>query len=139
VIERTLRLSVGVDRAWRAWTEKIDLWWPPGHRRFQGSTLTLEGHVGGRLVERASGGEEFTMGRVTGWEPSARLTYDFYPGAGPETPTAVEVCFDASEDGSVVRVRHRRGQLSEARWGSTNAKFQASWEALFASFSALVQ
>jgi len=138
LIERTLSLSVDVDRAWHAWTEKIDLWWPPGHRRYRGSTLTLEGRVGGRLVERVSGGEEFTMGVVTGWEPTSRLTYDFYPGASPETPTAVEICFDAVDGGSVVRVRHRRGRLSEERWGKTNATFARSIEALFESLTEML-
>jgi uncharacterized protein YndB with AHSA1/START domain len=133
MIERTLTLRVDTERAWRAWTEKIDLWWPPGHRRFGDSTMRLEGRVGGRFVERARGGEELTFGRIKAWEPPSLLAYDFYPGSGPDAPTEVEVRFTATDGGTRVDIQHRRGALSEERWAGTNARYRASWDAVLPS------
>ena len=39
---RQITVACSVEHAFRVFTAKLDLWWPPGHRKFSGSSLALE-------------------------------------------------------------------------------------------------
>jgi uncharacterized protein YndB with AHSA1/START domain len=110
-------VSVAVDpaEAFRAFTEEIDQWWRRGlEYRVSGrgrGVLHLEPGVGGRLFEEvasASGPRAVETGRVTAWEPPARLVlewraFNFAPGEATE----VEVTFEPARTGTLVTVTHR--------------------------------
>jgi len=57
-----LRLSLPVAcapaHAFRAWTERIDSWWPRSHSESGDPSLTvvIEARLGGRIFERTSAG-----------------------------------------------------------------------------------
>lgn len=133
MIERRIDLTVPPARAWRAWTERIALWWPPGHLKHKG-TMVLEGRIGGRLYER-SDATEFDWGRVVAWEPTDRLAYDFFVPHGSDAPSRVEVSFVAHGTGTRVEVRHGPGHLASGVYASTAIKYAASWDDLIDSFT----
>jgi len=138
MIARSLTVAVGVEQAFETWTQRIDLWWPPSHRA-QPRTLshiTMEGRVGGQLVERSASGEVLRLfGTVTGWDPPGRLAYDFYMGGTQDRPTEVEIRFSASDGGTRVNVEHRQGRMSKERWGRTNRGFDRAWTDVTAAFA----
>jgi uncharacterized protein YndB with AHSA1/START domain len=101
--------------AFRVFTEEIDAWWRRGLKyRVSGKgrgILHLEPRVGGRLfesIETASRTQVVETGRVTAWEPPARLVFDWRAvNFAPGEKTEVEVRFEPSPSGTIVTVEHR--------------------------------
>jgi uncharacterized glyoxalase superfamily protein PhnB len=102
-------VEVGVDpvTAFRVFTEEIDLWWVRGPINFWDSAravaMRIEPGVGGRVLEvyDQATGEALELGRITAWEPGARLAY-----RSSVDDTDVEVRFEPVEAGTRVRVEH---------------------------------
>lgn len=110
-------VSVAVEpaAAFRIFTEEIDRWWRRGSKyRVSGKArgiLHLEAGVGGRLfeeVESRGGPRAIETGRVTAWEPPARLVFEWRAvNFAPAEKTEVEVTFDPAPSGTLVTVTHR--------------------------------
>lgn len=135
MIDKEIVVAVAPSRAFLAWTRRIGMWWPPGHR-MSGSTdgdLAFEERVGGRLFERTPDGREFDYGVVLEWDPPACLRHSFFPGTGRDQPTEVEVRFVAVEGGTRVEVRHRAA--GSAAFPKTAAVFERNWEVVLAAFA----
>jgi uncharacterized protein YndB with AHSA1/START domain len=108
-LERSVRVSWPVDRAFRRFTEEIGSWWPlRTHSVGQGNaeTVVMEGRVGGRILERIRGGGEAHWGTVTAWEPPSRVAFTWHPGQTPESAGAIEVRFRAEGDGTRLELTH---------------------------------
>jgi uncharacterized protein YndB with AHSA1/START domain len=113
------RVSVLVEvppaAAFRIFTEEIDGWWRRGQRyRVIGGErgiIHLEAGVGGRLfesIETGSGPRIVETGRVTAWDPPARLVFEWRAANfAPAEVTEVEVLFEESPSGTLVTVTHR--------------------------------
>jgi uncharacterized protein YndB with AHSA1/START domain len=100
--------------AFRVFTEEIDAWWRGGLKYRLGrqrSVLHLEPKLGGRLFESfasKSGGRVRETGRITCWEPPARLVFEWRAANfRGEEKTEVEVRFEPSPSGTLVTVQHR--------------------------------
>lgn len=110
-------VSVAVEpaSAFRIFTEEIDQWWRRGSKyRVSGKgrgILHLESGVGGRLfeqIESAGGPRVVETGRVTAWEPPARLVFEWRAvNFAPSEKTEVEVTFAPAPSGTLVTVTHR--------------------------------
>ena len=81
ILRRQIALKCAPSQAFAAFTEQVDLWWPPGHRKSREGTLRFEPGMYGRLVERGPDGAEWTMAAVRGFDPLARLELDWFPGS----------------------------------------------------------
>jgi uncharacterized protein YndB with AHSA1/START domain len=112
------RVSVSVAvppaAAFRIFSEDIDQWWRRGlrYRVVDGrrSMLCLEPRVGGRLFESIESEGQTTVvetGRVTVWEPPARLSFDWRAvNFAKDEVTHVEVTFAETASGTLVTVTH---------------------------------
>ena len=133
-LELEFRLDCPPERAFRAFTEKIDLWWPKGHRSSADATIVFEARDGGRLLERGPAGER-TIGEVTDWSPPTALAFDWRLGAA-ENPTHVEIRFEHAADGTSVRVTHTPGAAADdGIWPRMVARFENGWTASVAALS----
>lgn len=112
----SIRVEVDCALAFRLFTEEIDRWWLRGLRyRVAGlrrGIVHLEGQVGGRLFESFDtdeGTKVFETGRVTAWEPPARLVFEWRGvNFAPGEKTEVEVTFAPSgAAATLVTVTHR--------------------------------
>jgi uncharacterized protein YndB with AHSA1/START domain len=119
------------EQAFRLFTEEIGFWWrrdtPYWNDRERGLFVRLEPGVGGRLVEvhDADTGAGFEAGRVTAWEPGARLALTWTQVGWPEDAfTDIEVTFEPAGDGTLVRLR----QTGFERVGAGAAGFRAGYE-----------
>jgi hypothetical protein len=116
-------VRVSPEDAFDVFTREIDLWWRRGPAyRIAGKrrgSLFIEAGVGGRLFETfelSSGPKTVEVGRVTVWEPPSLASGSTKRGRlelewravnfKPHEKTYVEVVFEASEDGTLVTVRH---------------------------------
>lgn len=107
-----LRVKAAPDRAFAVFTQEIGAWWRP-NAMFQTTprapgTLAFEPGEGGRLTETLANGKVFEIGRVTAWEPPARLVFLWRQANFPlDLHTEVEVRFEAVGDETRVSVEHR--------------------------------
>ena len=111
----TVFVAVPPTVAFEVFTREIDRWWRTGPKfRIAGrrrGVLTFEEGPNGRLFESfelPSGPRAFEVGRVTAWEPPARLELE-WRGVNfkPHEKTLVEVRFQPMRDGTQVTVEHR--------------------------------
>jgi uncharacterized protein YndB with AHSA1/START domain len=108
-------VAVPRELAFRIFTEEIDLWWRRGaqYRMLAAGRgiVHLEPRLGGRLYESLEVGSDMRVveaGRVTHWEPPARMTFEWRArNFAPHETTEVEVAFEASRSGTLVTVVHR--------------------------------
>lgn len=104
-------VAVPPAEAFAVFTGELDLWWRTGPRYRMGGkrrgTLAFEPRVGGRLFESFDG-HTLEIGKVTAWEPPARLELEWRnANFAPGEVTFVEVRFAPQRDGTLVTVVHR--------------------------------
>jgi len=131
VIERRVSLRCTRSRAFQLFTEHAGEWWPHDlrHTDDQGSEIRILAE--GRFFERAGDGTEVELGRVTAWEPPARIDLDFYPGTGVDHPTLLTVRFEEEGAGTLVHVTHRPGPASEELWSERATGYDRAWTLVF--------
>jgi uncharacterized glyoxalase superfamily protein PhnB len=101
----TVTVEVDPPRAFGAFTDEIDAWWVRGPINFfdaaRAVAMRIEPGVGGRILEVYDDAREdaLELGRITVWEPGARLTY-----RSAVDDTEVDVRFEPAERGTRVRV-----------------------------------
>jgi uncharacterized protein YndB with AHSA1/START domain len=105
----SVRVKSTPERAFEVFTRDISLWWAPNPEfaftpRSPG-VMAFEDEA--RLVERLPGGKVFEVGRVTAWEPGARLAFGWRQATfAPDQATDVEVTFEAVGEETRVTVVH---------------------------------
>lgn len=136
VLVRTIALACPVEHAFAVFTDKIDLWWPRGHRRNRDAMLTLTDEA---LLERAPDGSVWTMGEVRAREPPHLLALDWFPGS-PNAPTAVEVRFAAEGDGTLITVTHRAITLeTKSIWPQRVSRFIDGWDTVLPALKTFIE
>ena len=119
------------EQAFRLFTDEIGFWWrrdtPYWNDAERGLFVRLEPGVGGRLIEvyDAEAGTGFEAGRVTAWEPGARLALTWTQVGWPgDASTDIEVTFEPTGEGTLVRL----AQSGFERVGPEAADFRAGYE-----------
>ncbi len=111
----TVSVAVSPERAFKVFTEEINLWWRRG-RRFRNAgadhgIICVEPGPGGRLFESfdtADGEKVVEIGRTRLWDPPHRLVFEWRnSNFAPAEKTEVEVRFEPSASGTRVTVVHR--------------------------------
>ena len=108
----SLRVPADPMRAFEAFTREIASWWQPSSLfaitpRGDGK-LAFEPGVGGRLFTTLASGKEFEIGRISVWEPGARLVFAWRQATFTrEQSTEVEVRFEAIDRETRVSIEHR--------------------------------
>ena len=123
--------------AFDVWTNRISTWWPTAHTITgdSGSEIVIEPRVGGRIFERAPGGEEHDWGSVTVWEPPAQFGYRWHITSPPAEATLVEVRFTARPDGTtLVEIEHGGFDALGERGSARRADNLVGWRELIPLF-----
>jgi uncharacterized protein YndB with AHSA1/START domain len=140
---KTLRHAIDVrcpvDHAFTVFTEQVDAWWPPSHRRWTDSPLRLEHGAPARLVERAADGTERILGLLTSFDRPRELRFAWHLGATAETATTVRVRFTATGDTTTVEVEHREGPRPLPGWAETARIFDRAWPHVLASLQVALE
>jgi hypothetical protein len=105
-------------RAFTAFTEHIDAWWPKATHSVYGADATIAVEAG-RVVERL-GDQETVWGELLGWDPPHGFRMTWHPGTDPDEATEVEVRFLG--EGEHVRVR-----LIHTGWERGSAEVRESY------------
>ena len=137
VVEKSVTVSVPVERAFEVFTQEIGTWWPLRTHAVDtehSETVVMEGRVGGRLYERTPSGEEHVWGTVVAWEPPIRIAYSWHPGRGEETAQEVEITFSPEGDATRVEVRHYGWEKLGERVDEVVASYDEGWDAVIARY-----
>jgi ribosomal protein S18 acetylase RimI-like enzyme len=135
-IQHELRLRCSAGRAFSAYVDRIDEWWPPWNTRSAATlrAVALEPRAGGRLYASHRDGDD-EWGRVTACDPPRRIEHTFTLAQDPATPSEIAVSFTPDGDGCLLRFEHRG-------WTPANAalrdKFR-DWPMMLARLAALAE
>ena len=102
VVRSSVRVPLGVDEAFRLFTERMHEWWPlPSHSVYgeDAVDVRVDPRVDGAIIERTKDGRTAEWGTMTVWDAPRRLAFTWYPGQDARFATNVEVTFVASEAG----------------------------------------
>lgn len=138
VVEKSVTVSVPVERAFEVFTAEIGTWWPLRTHAVdteRSETVVMEGRVGGRLYERTPSGEEHVWGTLVAWEPPNRIVYSWHPGRGEETAQEVEITFSPEGEGTRVDIRHYGWEKLGNRLEETIASYNEGWDKVIAVYA----
>jgi uncharacterized protein YndB with AHSA1/START domain len=141
-----LRVAATPERAFDVFTREIGAWWRPNalfsFTEQEAGRLAFEPGHGGRLIETGADGTTFEIGRITAWQPGARLAFTWRQASfAAGQVTDVEVRFEPVGDETRITVEHRGWETVPqdhvARHGFPDALFLRRhgewWQALLAS------
>ena len=109
-IRKSIHVRAAPDRAFHRFTAEMARWWPLASHSIgqrDAESVTLDGRIGGRIVERIRGGKEAVWGTVTVWDPPREVAFTWHPGHKVEEAMDVVVRFSPEADGTRVELEHR--------------------------------
>lgn len=129
-VSSEVEVAVDPATAFQAFTAEMDLWWARGPINFWGDShrvveVRCEPGVGGRIMEvydHPGSDAVHVLGRITAWEPPARLCWD-----STQDAVATEVSFTATVSGTLVRVVHTVPPGGEDRGGTAWSRVVPRW------------
>ncbi|MCG8481252.1 MAG: SRPBCC domain-containing protein [Spirochaetales bacterium] len=140
-ILKTVRVSLSPSDACALFTERIASWWPLETHSVGGDrarTVVFESGIGGRIYEVLDDGTESDWGRVTAWEPPARITFTWHPGRPIDTAGEVTVEFVAEGHETVVTLIHKGWEKLGERASEIRSGYDTGWDLVFGKrFAAL--
>lgn len=132
---KTVRVQAGPDRAFALFTTRMGEWWPLATHSV-GATdaidVTLEGRVGGEIVETLRDNSTSVWGTVTKWDPPAVVAFTWHPGRTASQATQVEVSFTADGTGTRVELVHTGW---EARDAAARNSYDSGWDFVLGCFT----
>ena len=135
ILTRTIALNCGIDHAFNVFTDKIDLWWPRGHRKHREGTLRIAGDT---LIDRSPDGSEWTMAVVAAIDPPSLLRLDWFPGSSG-APTEVEVRFNGNDCRTEIVVTHRPLPDSISIWPQRVEMFESGWSTVLPALKSYIE
>ena len=142
-VRRSVTVARGVEDAFRVFTEGIATWWPLQTHSIEGmasegakapETVVLEGHVGGRLYERMTTGDDGYWGTVTQWEPPHRVVIEWKVNPNAIAPTELEVSFTPEGAGTRVDLVHRGWERLGAEAEEARASYADGWVGVLGAY-----
>jgi len=127
---RSSTVEVAADplTAFTAFTDELDLWWVRGPINAYDSgklvEMRCEPGIGGRILEvyDAESGDGLELARITVWEPGTRLAWK-----SSLDDVTIDVRFDPTASGTIVRVEATVSEGGEDRGGSSFVSVTPSW------------
>lgn len=137
-IEISFTVPCTAAHAFEVWTGRTSSWWPSSHSVSQDPdlTVTIEPHVGGRIVERTPDGEEHDWGEVTRWDPPTSFAYRWHLRQDRDDATDVSIEFVEAGDGAEVRITHRGWERLGAKGPDLQQRNRQGWAGLLTHFQA---
>jgi len=137
-IRKTVTVPWDQDAAFRRFTAEIGAWWPlrthsVGQARAE--TVTFDGRVGGRIVEKIRGGEDAEWGTVTAWEPPRRVAFTWHPGGQPAEATTIDVAFEPVAGGTRLVLVHAHWEALGAAAKIARRGYPIGWTYVLAHWA----
>jgi uncharacterized protein YndB with AHSA1/START domain len=135
ILTRTISLNCSVEHAFDVFTDKVDLWWPRGHRKHRDGALRLDRDA---LIDRSPDGSEWTMATIAEIDPPSLLRLDWYPGSSG-APTAVEIRFAGDDSRTEIVVTHRPLLETKSNWPQRVELFEHGWNTVLSALKSFIE
>lgn len=137
-VVKTRELALRSGEAFELFTAHIGRWWPLESHSITEADATgvrFEGRVGGRVVEIAADGTEHPWADVIAWDPPHRLAMAWHPTTDPIAASIVEVVFEETPSGCLVRLEHRGWEEFGAEVGTAaRDRYDPGWDGVLARY-----
>lgn len=135
---KTVGVPLAPADAFDLFTSGLARWWPLATHSVGGSEAvdcTMEGRVGGRILERDGDGSEHVWGTVENWESPRRLAFTWHPGRAPDSAQTIEVRFDAAQGGTTVTLVHAGWDALRGRAAAMRRSYDGGWDFVLGEFA----
>jgi uncharacterized protein YndB with AHSA1/START domain len=132
-------VALGVEDAFRLFTEGIAEWWPHTTHSVgfdEVESLHFEARPHGRILEVWKDGREFEWGRVVTWEPPARVVFSWKPSPERTAYTEIEVSFVPDGEGTSVELVHRNWANLGDDAAESRMDYDTGWDTVFGAYAA---
>ena len=150
VVRKNVRVSVPIERAFSAFVEQMETWWPATHHiaptPFE--TIFVEPRAGGRWFERDAAGNECLWGHVLAWSAPHRVVLSWHLGPDwkfdpdREKSSEVEIRFTAEGPSqTLVDLTHSRLERHGEGYEQMRAALDGpgAWVSILEEFSKRVE
>ncbi len=126
--------------AFELFTVRMGTWWPLASHSLsenQNSTVRFEEHVGGRVVEVTTDGDEYPWADVIAWDPPHRFVLAWHPSSQPVAATILEVRFGPTPGGGTTIDLIHRGweELGDESGPTVRDDYSSGWDHVLAPFT----
>lgn len=138
-VSKSIFVKRPVEAAFRHFTADMGKWWPlkEGFSRepARAHEIVLECRAGGSFYERYGDGVIAPIGRVTAFEPPARVAFTWRQGVWT-VDTLVEVRFAAEGDGTRVTLEHTGWEALGERAAELSGRYAGGWQTILERYAA---
>ena len=123
--------------AFDLFTRRMGEWWPVATHSIAGEgvkEIRFEGHIGGRLLEVAADGSQFSWGEVLAWDPPNRFVISWHPTREPKAASVLEVRFRPHGGGTELTLEHRAWEEHGAEAERLRGQYEPGWDYVLERF-----
>ncbi len=133
-------LRCSLEHAFDTFTQRVNLWWPLAHRKFDVSTFYCEPVQGGALTEISNSGERFIWADLTDIDRPHTVELAWHPGKNTH-PTKTEIVFQAvGPHETRIQLTHSEGHSDLGTdWPKRAALFDRGWTAVLAAIHEFIE
>jgi uncharacterized protein YndB with AHSA1/START domain len=116
------------EEAFAVFTAGVRRWWPLESHSVGGEEsrdLVLDEHA---FIETLPDGTSCRWGTVLAWEPPTRVSMTWHPGREPEPHTLVDVTFEPTAEGTLVRLVHSGWENIGLRATGAVSEYREGWD-----------
>jgi uncharacterized protein YndB with AHSA1/START domain len=141
----TVEVPVPPERAFDLFVADFGRWWPLATHSIaadeelavQATDARIEPGAGGRITEVWSDGGTVGWGSVLAWEPPRRLLLAWNPTRTRSVSTEVEITFEATALGTLVRLEHRGWERLGDRDEMLRSSYEKGWPIVLARYAGI--
>jgi uncharacterized protein YndB with AHSA1/START domain len=137
-VRKSVTVALGVDDAFKLFTEGIAGWWPVerhsiGEDRVK--DVVFEPSSGGEIYEVWDDGSKHHWAKISAYEASSRFVLQWKPNPERAAPTEVEVRFVAEGSGTRVELEHRGWERLGEEGPERRASYDGGWPVTLGRFA----
>jgi uncharacterized protein YndB with AHSA1/START domain len=131
-VVKTITVRCAPATAFRVFTSEIARWWPLADFSMNNATdCHFESHVGGRLYQIDTAGDEIVWGHVLVWDPPHALAFTWQVQCTPEEAQQIDVTFRPVAGGTEVKLVHAGWDKLKTGGAERREAYNGGWVAVF--------
>jgi uncharacterized protein YndB with AHSA1/START domain len=138
-VRKQISVACDVESAFRTFTEDIATWWPVETHAItdRPEMVVFEQNTGGRVYERARGGQECDWATILVFDPPHRVVLEWKVNTAAP-PTEVEVRFSQDGEGTRVDLEHRGWEQYPSGGVDERSAYDSGWSGVLARYKEAV-
>ncbi len=134
---KTITVPCPPDRAFRVFTQDMNLWWPKDKNSVSAmagkvaKSVQMEQIEGGAITEIDHTGTSVVWGSVSTFNPPDKLVLAWHIGMPAEQATTVEVDFQASASGTKITLKHHGWEAFGDDANKMRDGYNSGWVGVF--------